>query len=158
MSNPESDYIQQNREYLIKQSEMLQSIISRMANNSLTIKQLGITLWTTLIGFGFTNKIPFLFILALISFLLLGLLDSYYLYLETRFRGNFHRLTKIICGYESNTIDLFNRCQGNFITLEKLTNNQAIKLYLETLTSWANIPYILVLVITLIIWQVGNNL
>lgn len=157
MINLESDYIQQNREYLLKQSEMLQSIISRMANNSLTIKQLGITLWTTLTGFGFTNKIPFLFILALISFLLLGLLDSYYLYLETRFRVNFHRLTKILCGYESNAIELFDRCQGNFITLEKLTKNQAIKLYLETLTSWANIPYILVLILTLTIWQVSNN-
>ncbi|BAY44373.1 hypothetical protein SAMD00079811_19710 [Scytonema sp. HK-05] len=60
--------IKENRDYLIKQSEMLQAIINRMASNSLAVKQLALSIWTALMGFGFTNKNPPLFLLAIISF------------------------------------------------------------------------------------------
>lgn len=146
-----AEFVQKNRDYLIKQSEMLQSIISRMASNSLTIKQLGITIWTTLMGFGFAYKLPSLFVLAIISFILLGLLDIYYLYLERRFRDNFKRLTKILCGYDSTSSEYIDRVQGNFLTLEKLSVNQTLLLYFRTLKSWTNLLYLIILIVTLII-------
>ncbi len=150
-----TQFVKENRDYLIKQSEMLQSIISRMASNSLTIKQLGITIWTTLMGFGFAYKLPSLFILAMISFLLLGFLDIYYLYLERQFRDNFKRLTTILCGYHDSLkledkkyIEQF---QGNFLTREKLSAKQTLQLYLRTLKSWTNLLYLIILIVTLII-------
>lgn len=145
------DFVNKNREYLIKQSEMLQTIIGRMASNSLTIKQLGITIWTTLMGFGFTNKKPFLFVLAIISLTLLGFLDAYYLYLEQRFRRSFNRLTEILCGFSPELLEQVKRFKGNFITLEKLDTSRVLELYKDAIKSWANVPYLLILAITLVI-------
>ena len=96
MTTGNQNSIQNNRDYLVKQSEMLQAIVNRMASNSLAVKQLGFTIWTALIGFGFTNKTPSLFVLAIISILFLGFLDMYYLLLERRFRDNFNRLTELL--------------------------------------------------------------
>ncbi|AFZ14251.1 hypothetical protein Cri9333_3423 [Crinalium epipsammum PCC 9333] len=143
--------IAENRDFLIKQSEMLQAIISRMASNSLTIKQLGLTLWTTLLGFGFTNKTKSLFVLAFISYTLLGFFDGYYLYLEKRFRYNFNQLTEILCGFNNESLDKFQIFKGNFIALERLSRKEAVQFYLNTLASWANLPYLIILAITLII-------
>ncbi len=151
ISMDDPKFITENRDFLIKQSEMLQSIISRMASNSLTIKQLGLTLWTTLVGFGFANKAKPLFVLALISFALLGLLDGYYLYLEKRFRYNFNQLTELLCGFSDEALEKFQNLKGNFIALERLDRLQFLQSYLNTLVSWANLPYLIILVITLII-------
>jgi hypothetical protein len=52
-TNP--DWVKDNRDYLIKQSEMLQAVIGRMANNSLEVKKVGLTVWAAIVGFGFTN-------------------------------------------------------------------------------------------------------
>lgn len=154
MSN--EDLVEKNRDYLIKQGEMLQTIIGRMASNSLTIKQLGLAIWTTLMGFGFTNKSPYFFVLALISFLLLGFLDVYYLYLEKRFRHNFSQLTEVICGLSAEGQEQLQRLKGNFLTLEKLKVSQASQQYLNAIMSWANIPYLVILVGTLIIFKIGK--
>lgn len=143
--------IKENRDYLIKQSEMLQAIINRMAGNSLTVKQVGLTIWTALLGFGFTNKVPSLFVLAIISYILLGLLDGYYLYLERRFRGNFNRLTELLCGFDDNALDNMQRLKGNFVKLEPLTPGQEFQMYISTFKSWANLPYLVIIVITLVI-------
>lgn len=149
MSN--NDLIQNNRDYLIKQSEMLQTIIGRMASNSLTIKQLGLTIWTTLMGLGFANKTSSLFFLALISFLLLGFLDAYYLYLEKRFRRNFSLLAELLCGFNPDGQEQVKRVKGNFVTLERLKIGQVLQQYFDALLSWANIPYVVVLIVTLVI-------
>jgi len=143
--------IKENRDYLIKQSEMLQAIINRMAGNSLTVKQVGLTIWTALVGFGFTNKVPSLFVLAIISYILLGLLDGYYLYLERRFRGNFNRLTELLCGFDDNALDNMQRLKGNFVKLEPLTPGQEFQMYISTFKSWANLPYVVIIIITLVI-------
>jgi hypothetical protein len=143
--------IKENRDYLIKQSEMLQAIINRMAGNSLTVKQVGLTIWTALLGFGFTNKVPSLFVLAIISYILLGLLDGYYLYLERRFRGNFNRLTELLCGFDDNALDNMQQLKGNFIKLEPLTAGKEFQMYISTFKSWANLPYLVIIVITLVI-------
>jgi hypothetical protein len=98
MKNNSTDWVKENRDYLIKQSEMLQNIVTRMANSSLTVKQVGLTVWAAIVGFGFTNKNPILFVLAFGVFALFGMLDIYYLYLERAFRKNFNRLSRIIGG------------------------------------------------------------
>lgn len=151
----ENQLLKHNRDYLIKQSEMLQTIINRMAGNSLAVKQLGLTIWTALIGFGFTNKISSLFILAIISILLLCLLDMYYLYLERRFRTNFNRLTEIICGFDDKAIDNMQRLKGNFIKLEPLKAGKEFRMYISTFKSWANLPYLVIIVVSLIIIITG---
>ncbi|BAZ02087.1 hypothetical protein NIES37_60950 [Tolypothrix tenuis PCC 7101] len=143
--------VHKNRDYLIKQSEMLQTIIGRMASNSLTIKQLGLTIWTTLMGFGFANKNKSLFLLALLSFAILGFFDAYYLYLEKRFRRNFNRLTELICGLNEDKEELIKHVQGNFLVLEKIKLAQVFNQYLSALLSWANLPYIVVFSATLVI-------
>ncbi len=147
--------VSKNREYFIKQSEMLQTIIGRMAANSLTIKQLGLTIWTTLMGFGFANKASFLFLLALTTFLLLGFLDAYYLYLEKRFRYNFNCLTEIICGLDSDEEEKIKRVKGNFLTLEELSVSQTLHLYSYALISWANFPYLIIVLGTIIIIKIS---
>lgn len=92
------DWVERNKEYLIKQTEMLQSAIARMANNSLEIKKVGLAVWAALVGFGFTTTSRYLFVLAFLTFALFGVLDIYYLYLERKFRDNFNRLTQMIMG------------------------------------------------------------
>ncbi len=83
MTTDYSGWVKEHQEYLTKQSEMLQDVINRMASNSLMVKQVGLTVWSAIVGFGFQNKNPALFILAFIAFALFGLLDIYYLSLES---------------------------------------------------------------------------
>lgn len=66
MSNPQNSKL----DYWIKQSEMLQSAIARMTNNSLEIKKVGLTVWAAIVGFGFTNHNAALFVLAFVAFVL----------------------------------------------------------------------------------------
>ncbi len=146
----DNEFITNNRDYLIKQSEMLQTIINRMAGNSLAVKKLGLTIWTALIGFGFTNKISSLFILAIISICLLGLLDMYYLYLERRFRSNFNGLTELLCGFENKELNI-QELKGNFIKLKQLNGGEKFQMYISTFKSWANLPYLVILFVSLII-------
>jgi hypothetical protein len=151
MTADNRDLIKENRDYLIKQSEMLQAIIARMASNSLAVKQLGFTTWTALVGFGFTNKTPSLFVLALISLISMGFLDMYYLLLERRFRTSFNRLTELLCGFNDQALEQIKSVKGNFVKPESLSTDRALQMYLNTLNSWANLPYLLVILITLVI-------
>ncbi|MDX2216700.1 MAG: hypothetical protein SFY66_25775 [Oculatellaceae cyanobacterium bins.114] len=128
---------------------MLQAIISRMASNSLSIKQLAITIWTTLISFGFTNKAKFLFLLAILSLILLIFLDGYYLYLEKRFRSSFNQLSNILCNFSERALEEFESVEGNFISLNRISRKQILQLYTKSLASLANIPYLAALIITL---------
>jgi hypothetical protein len=128
MTTGNQNSIQNNRDYLVKQSEMLQAIVNRMASNSLAVKQLGLTLWTALMGFGFTNKTPFLFVLAMISLVFLGFLDMYYLLLEKRFRTNFNRLTELLCGFDDEALKHMQDLKGNFVKLEQITSAKEIQM------------------------------
>ncbi|GAB4364782.1 MAG: hypothetical protein Kow00121_00760 [Elainellaceae cyanobacterium] len=145
-----------NQDYLIKQSEMLQNTITRMGSNSLTVKQVGLTIWAAIVGFGFQNKNPALFILAFIAFALFGLLDIYYLYLERAFRKNFNRLSRILGSYASNEdkqwIEQMQQRGGNFLIpdlspnfLGQLVSKDSI------LKSWANLPYLIAFLITIVL-------
>ena len=149
MVDNNSDRINENREYLIKQSEMLQGIINRMANNSLTVKQVGLTVWSAIVGFGFTTQNHALFVLAFISFILFGVLDIYYLYLERKFRDNFNQLTRIICGYEQDANQWMDHKEGNFLKPD--LSSKFLKQLPNTLKSWANLPYLITLMITIVL-------
>jgi hypothetical protein len=137
-----------NRDYWIKQSEMLQSIIARMSNNSLEVKKVGLGVWAAIVGFGFTNRSTSLFGLAFIAFILFGILDIYYLYLERRFRNNFDRLTRILSEKASQADnDWIEKSQGNFLKLDSSTS--FLRQLPNTLQSWANLPYLITFLITI---------
>jgi len=139
-----------NRDYWIKQSEMLQGVIARMANNSLEVKKFGLTIWAAVVGFGFANHSSVLFLLAFIAFALFGLLDIYYLFMERKFRDNFNRLTRIISGYQTNEDDLWlDKMKGNFIKPE--LSPKFLEQLPNTLKSWANLPYLITFLITVIL-------
>jgi hypothetical protein len=140
----------ENRDYWIKQSEMLQSAISRMANNSLEIKKVGLTVWAAIVGFGFTNHNRLLFVLAFVAFILFGILDIYYLFLERKLRSNFNRLTRILSGYEISDDDRWlEQMKGNFVKPELAP--KFLKQLPNTLASWSNLPYLVTFLITIVL-------
>ena len=150
MSTNYLDWVEKNREYLIKQSEMLQNAITRMANNSLEIKKVGLTVWAAIAGFGFTTKNRYLFILAFVAFALFGILDIYYLYLERKFRDNSNRLTRIISGYIlSEDDEWIEKVKGNFLKPDNST--KFFGQIPNTLKSWANLPYLITFLITILL-------
>lgn len=146
--------IKDNRDFLLKQSDNLQTIVARMATTSTELKKLAMTVWTALTGFGYTNHKLSLFIVAMITVFLLGLLDVYYLYLERRFRKSFKRLAKVIAGLDGQAKEVFVAVQGDFLTPEKLSRKEAFKMYRQTIWSWANLPYLLaILASAVMIWR-----
>lgn len=153
------DRVKEDRDFLIKQSEMLQSVIKRMADNSLEVKKFGIAAWTAIVGFGVGNRNPTLFILAFVSFALFGLLDIYYLYMERMFRNNFNRLARIIGGYASSEdeqwVEQMKLKQINFLIpnlspkfLRQILSKDSV------LKSWANLPYLITFLITIMLLYV----
>ncbi|MBD2058313.1 hypothetical protein H6F88_20320 [Oculatella sp. FACHB-28] len=153
MSTNGLDWVEKNKEYLIKQAEMLQNAIARMATNSLTVKQVGLTVWAAIVGFGFTNENPALFVLAFVAFALFGLLDIYYLYLERKFRDNFNRLARILGGYISDRDDEWIKTmRGNFVKPDSST--KFLGQFPNTLKSWANLPYLITFMITIVLLSV----
>lgn len=153
MQNNISGWIEKNQDYLIKQTEMLQSEIDRMANNSLSVKQVGLSVWSALVGFGFANSNYALFVLAIISFLLFGILDIYYLYLERKFRDNFNRLTRILAGYISDgDSEWMKRMRGNFVKPDSTTT--FLSQLLNTIKSWSNLPYLITFLLTISLLKV----
>ncbi len=159
MPSNDLDRVKEDRDFLIKQSEMLQSVIKRMADNSLEAKKFGLTVWAAIVGFGFQNKNPILFILAFVSFTLFGLLDIYYLYMERGFRKNFNRLIRIIGGYASDEdkqwVEQMKLKQRNFLIpdsspdfLRQISSKDSV------LKSWANLPYLITFLITIVLMYV----
>lgn len=148
------------REYQIKQSEMLQGVINRMASNSLEIKKFGVTVWTAIVGFGVTNTNDWFFGLALASIFVFGVLDLYYLFLERKFRDNFSRLVKIINGYGSQEDQQWvKEIKGNFMNLTGSAKFLAVlfdprKAKLNPARSWANLPYLIMFVVTVALFFV----
>lgn len=150
MPTNDLDWIEKNKEYLVKQAEMLQSTIARMANNSLEIKKVGLTVWAAIAGFGFTTTNRYLFILAFVAFGLFGVLDIYYLYLERKFRDNFNRLTRIISGYITSEDDEWiKKAKGNFLKPDKST--KFLEQIPNMLKSWSNLPYLITFLITVLL-------
>jgi len=154
MPTNDADWIKENRESLLKQSDMLLSVVTRMATNSLEVKKVGLTVWAAIVGFGFSNSNPVLFVLAFVAFALFGVLDVYYLHLERKFRGNFNRLTRLINGYGSSKDDQWlqqMKADGKNFLIPDLAPNFLKQLFSKesVLKSWANLPYLITLLITI---------
>ena len=73
-------------EIKIKNLEMIQSIISRMANNSFLLKGWGITIISGIFSLNHEEMSFAIFLLIYLIIILFWILDSYYLQLERRFR------------------------------------------------------------------------
>ena len=77
----------------MKHLEMIQAVISRLANNSFTIKGWGLTVVSAMFALGAAKDgNPRMLIVALIPALAFGLLDAYYLWLERIWRGHYSRV------------------------------------------------------------------
>jgi hypothetical protein len=70
----------------IKHIELMQNVISRMANNSFLLKGWAITLLSGLLLFGSTSDLGYLLLIPIIPTLSFWGLDSYYLRQERLFR------------------------------------------------------------------------
>ncbi|MFJ8582504.1 hypothetical protein [Micromonospora sp. NPDC093277] len=71
--------------------QMIQSVITRMANQSSTIKGWMITIVAALLSFGAASKRAGVIALAFYVVAAMGLLDSYYLAIERKYRALYRR-------------------------------------------------------------------
>ena len=74
----------------VKELELLQSVIARLATYGATLKNYCITLTTAVAGFALTLHVPAATLLALLPISICALLDAQYLRNERRFRQLFH--------------------------------------------------------------------
>ena len=75
----------------VKYLEMLQSVISRMADNEFTVRKWSVGLGTGVIGYvASKDQHPVAALLAVFPAIVFCILDAYYLALETKFRGLFN--------------------------------------------------------------------
>jgi hypothetical protein len=81
-------------ELRLKQLEMLQGAVTRMAGVGVSLKNYCITIATAVCGFAITLKQPGLALLALLPITTFALLDAQYLRIERRFRGLFDRVRR----------------------------------------------------------------
>lgn len=77
------------KEDIHKHLDLLQGIIGRMVNNSASCKNYCITLVGALLALEQVKKEGSLVMLASVPIIAFAMLDMYYLYLETFFRGQF---------------------------------------------------------------------
>jgi hypothetical protein len=76
----------------VKHLEMVQAIVTRLANQGATIKNYCITVTTAICGFAITLHQPTVALLALFPLVVFGLLDAQFLRLERRFRALFDQI------------------------------------------------------------------
>jgi hypothetical protein len=76
----------------LKYLEMVQAIITRIANYNATLKNYCITLTTAICGFAITLNRPYVTVLALLPIIVFALLDAQYLRIERRFRALYDRV------------------------------------------------------------------
>jgi hypothetical protein len=81
-------------ELRVKQLEMIQAIVSRVASNEAALKNWCITVTTTVCGFGITLHQPLVTLLALLPITSFALLDAQYLRVERRFRRLFDHVRR----------------------------------------------------------------
>jgi hypothetical protein len=73
----------------LKQLEMIQGIIARMATYSVTLKNYCITLTTAVCGLAISLQRPLVVLLAMLPIVVFASLDAQYLRMERRFRALF---------------------------------------------------------------------
>lgn len=76
----------------IEHLKMIEGVIDRLGHNSFTLKGWSITITTALFAFaGIRENVLFLYI-VLIPIIFFWLLDSYYLWLEKKYRGFYDKV------------------------------------------------------------------
>ena len=78
----------------VKHLEMVQSIVSRMAGYSATLKNYCLTITVAICGFAVSAKEPLVLASAVIPIVVFALLDAQYLRLERQFRSIFDEIRK----------------------------------------------------------------
>ena len=73
----------------MKHLELIQAIVTRIANYGGTLKNYCITLTTAVSGFAITLHRPIVALLALLPIVVFGILDAPFVRIERRFRGLF---------------------------------------------------------------------
>jgi hypothetical protein len=76
----------------VKQLEMVQAIVARVAGNGASLKNWCITVTTAVCGFAISVQRPLVALVAVVFILLFALLDAQYLRVERRFRDLFGKL------------------------------------------------------------------
>ena len=104
---PEKTVLAADNEAVIKHMEMYQGIITRMAGNSAACKTWGIPLVAAILGFVIEKQNAYLGVLAIMTLVVLYLLDSYYLKLENNFREGFANSAAKIQGGIFKQSDLY---------------------------------------------------
>ena len=72
---------------ILEHLKLIEDIISRLAHNSFALKGWSITLVTALLIFARVNENCLFLLIGLIPVIFFWILDSYYLWLEKRYRG-----------------------------------------------------------------------
>jgi hypothetical protein len=75
--------------------QMIQSVITRLAAHSTTIKGWTVTLSGALLGYAATAVTPIVAMIAVYVIIAFGVLDSYYLALERQYRHLYHLATSV---------------------------------------------------------------
>jgi hypothetical protein len=76
----------------MKHLELIQAIVTRMANYSATLKNYCLTLTTAVAGYAIAAKAPSILSLGFLPIVVFALIDSQYLRLERRFRGLYNHV------------------------------------------------------------------
>lgn len=119
----------------IKSLEMIQQVISRMANNSFLLKGWTITIIAGMFSLNHNNMLFMFYLLIYFIILIFWLLDSYYLQLERKYR---HLYNKVL---EENTINF--KLELDSSSAENKT------LFLQVLMSKTELGFYLLLIIVI---------
>lgn len=135
------------KEDKIRYIELVQSIISRLANNSFLLKGWTITLIAAI--FSLSDKIMKNFALTIYFFILIfWILDSYYLYQERLYRDLYNKVIEIRDGYSP----LFS------LKIDKKRNEKIISFF-KSFFSFTEVSfYLLLLLITFFILKESNKM
>src|SRR5690348_8711135 len=76
----------------VKQLEMVQGIVARIASYGANLKNYCITLTTAICGFAISLQKPLVTVSAVVPIVIFALLDAQFLRVERRFRGLFDQL------------------------------------------------------------------
>jgi hypothetical protein len=120
-------------ELRVKQLEMVQAIIARIAGYGAEIKNWCITVTTAVCGFSVTVQKPVVVLLALLPIVTFAFLDAQYLRVERQFR---------------NTFDQFSREKWDVLPSFDLGHNAGSKIPLvAVLFSWSIVSFYIPLVL-----------
>ena len=84
--------------------EMIQAVVTRMAQNSFALKGWAVTLVTGLSAFSAVNRNRWIIVIAIIPIMLFWFLDSYYLQQERKYRALYDNA--VSDSHECNLFDL----------------------------------------------------